>query len=105
MSRVREKCQETDQHCGSDLLNLVVSKGYSTKMPANTAVKRCFGHHEPGILNHFEQVVNTVSTEEAAQQVEAAQLSLRCITCHLGGEIYPIRVDKQGLLRVRFVQG
>jgi hypothetical protein len=53
---------------GSDLLNLVVAKGYLTKLLANEAVKSYIGRHEPEILTHLELVVNTVSMEEAVQQ-------------------------------------
>ena len=39
MSQVQEKYQATESSCGSDLLNLVVAKGYLTKLLANEAVK------------------------------------------------------------------
>ena len=54
-----------------DLLNLVVAKGYLTKLLTNEAVKSYIGRHEPEILTHLELVVNTVSMEEAVQQGEA----------------------------------
>lgn len=37
-------------------------------MLGNDAVKSRITRHEPGILEHFELVVNTVSMEEAVQQ-------------------------------------
>jgi hypothetical protein len=42
--------------------------GYLTKLLGNETVKRYIERHEPGILEHFELVVNTVSMEEAVQQ-------------------------------------
>jgi hypothetical protein len=71
MSQVQEKYQEAESNYGSDLLNLVVAKGYLTKLLANEAVKSYIGRHEPEILTHLELVVNTVSMEEAVQQQQA----------------------------------
>jgi hypothetical protein len=68
MSQVQEKYQEAESNYGSDLLNLVVAKGYLTKLLANEAVKSYIGRHEPEILTHLELVVNTVSMEEVVQQ-------------------------------------
>lgn len=68
MSQVQTHYKDAEQNYGSDLLNLVVAKGYLTKLLANEAVKRYLTRHEPEILSHFELVVNTVSMEEALQQ-------------------------------------
>ena len=68
MSQVQEKYQEAGSSYGSDLLNLVVAKGYLTKLLANGAVKSYIGRHEPEIMTQLELVVNTVSMEEAVQQ-------------------------------------
>ena len=45
MSPVQEKYQEAESSSGSDLLNLVVAKGYLTKLLANGAVKSYIGRH------------------------------------------------------------
>jgi hypothetical protein len=68
MSQVQSSYREAESTYGSDLLNLVVAKGYLTKLLANGAVKSYIGRHEPEILTHLELVVNTVSMEEAVQQ-------------------------------------
>ncbi len=68
MSQVHTQYQEAESSYGSDLLNLVVAKGYLTKLLGNEAVKSYITRHEPEILEHFELVVNTVSMEEAVQQ-------------------------------------
>lgn len=73
MSQVQEKYQEAESSYGSDLLNLVVAKGYLTKLLANGAVKSYIGRHEPEILTHLELVVNTVSMEEAVQQQQVPE--------------------------------
>lgn len=68
MSQVQTQYKDAEENYGSDLLNLVVAKGYLTKLLANGAVKSYIGRHEPEILTHLELVVNTVSMEEAVQQ-------------------------------------
>jgi ribosomal protein S12 len=49
-------------------LNLVLAKGFLTKLLTNESVKAFIGRNESEILEHFELVVNTVSMEEAVQQ-------------------------------------
>jgi len=68
MSQVQTQYKDAEENYGSDLLNLVVAKGYLTKLLGNEAVKSYITPHEPEILEHFELVVNTVSMEEAVQQ-------------------------------------
>ena len=68
MSQVQTQYKDAEQNYGSDLLNLVVAKGYLTKLVGNDAVKSFIFRHEPEILEQFELVVNTVSMEEAVQQ-------------------------------------
>ena len=68
MSQVEATYKEAENHYGSDLLNLVVAKGYLTKLLANAAVKSYIERKEPEILSHLELVANTVSLEEAVQQ-------------------------------------
>jgi len=67
MSQVQTQYKDAEQNYGTDLLNLVVAKGYLTKILANDAVKAFILKYEPEILSHFELVVNTVSMEEAVQ--------------------------------------
>jgi len=68
MSQVQTQYKDAEENYGSDLLNLVVAKGYLTKLLGNDAIKSYITRHEPEILEHFELVVNTVSMEEAVQQ-------------------------------------
>lgn len=67
MSKVQTQYKVAEQNYGSDLLNLVVAKGYITNLLSNEAVKIYILRHEPDILEQFELVVNTVSMEEAVQ--------------------------------------
>lgn len=70
MSQVQTQYKDAEQNYGSDLLNLVVAKGYLTKLLVNDAVKSYILRHEPEILEQFELVANTVSMEEALHQQE-----------------------------------
>ena len=67
MSQVQTQYKDAEQYYGSDLLNLVVAKGYMTKLLSNEAVNSYILRHEPDMLEQFELVVNTVSMEEAVQ--------------------------------------
>jgi hypothetical protein len=71
MRQVQATYKDAESNYGSELLNLVVAKGYLTKLLANAAVKSYIERREPEILSHFELVANTVSMEEAVQQQQA----------------------------------
>lgn len=73
MNQVQIQYKDAEQNYGSELLNLVVAKGYLTKLLANDAVKSFIERHEPDILEQFELVTNTVSMEEALQQQTDSQ--------------------------------
>ena len=78
MSQVQEHYKDAELNYGSDLLNLVLARGYLTKLLSNAAVRSFIERQEPEILEHFELVVNTVSMEEAVQQrqeVESTTIS------------------------------
>ena len=68
MSQVQVKYKQAEESYGSELLNLVVAKGYLKKVLENEAVHAYVGRHAPEILEHFELVLNTVSMEEAVEQ-------------------------------------
>ena len=74
MSQVHTQYKDAEQHYGSDLLNLVLAKGYLTKLLSNEAVNSYIDRHEPEILEHFKLVVNTVSMEEAVQEQQACNV-------------------------------
>ena len=80
--QVQTHYKEAESHYGSDLLNLVVAKGYLTKLLANRAVQSFIQRHEPEILKHFELVVNTVSMEEAVQQRNASDQLTEALDPH-----------------------
>jgi hypothetical protein len=68
MNQVQTQYQDAEKHYGSDLLNLMVAKGFITKLLANESVKHFIDCNDREILAHFELVINTVSMEEAVQQ-------------------------------------
>ncbi len=75
-NQVHTQYKDAENHYGSDLLNLVLAKGYLAKLLANQAVKAFVGQQAPEILGHFELVVNTVSMEEAVEQQQTVNVVL-----------------------------
>jgi hypothetical protein len=70
MSQVQEHYKDAELNYGSDLLNLVLARGYLTKLLANAAIRSFIERQEPEILEHCELVLNTVSMEEAIEQTQ-----------------------------------
>lgn len=70
MSQVQEKYKHAEENYGSELLNLVVAKGYLKKLMENEAVRSYVARHAPEILEQFDLVLTTVSMEEAVEQAE-----------------------------------
>ena len=68
MNQVQEKYKDAEKSYGSELLNLVVAKGYLTKLVGNEAVRYWLSRHAPEILEQFDLVINTTSMEEAMEQ-------------------------------------
>jgi ParB-like chromosome segregation protein Spo0J len=68
MNQVQEKYKDAEKSYGSELLNLVVAKGYLTKLVGNEAVRSWISRHAPEILEQFDLVINTTSMEEAMEQ-------------------------------------
>jgi ParB-like chromosome segregation protein Spo0J len=68
MNQVQEKYKDAEKSYGSELLNLVVAKGYLTKLVGNDAVRSWLSRHAPEILEQFDLVINTTSMEEAMEQ-------------------------------------
>jgi hypothetical protein len=73
MSQVQEKYKHAEENYGSELLNLVVAKGYLKKLMENGAVRSYVARHASEILEQFDLVLNTVSMEEAVEQAEREQ--------------------------------
>lgn len=70
MNQVQAKYKRAEESYGSELLNLVVAKGYLKKVLENEAVRAFVDRTAPEILEQFELVLNTISMEEAIEQSE-----------------------------------
>ncbi len=73
MNQVQTKYKDAEANYGSDLLNLVVAKGYLSKLTKNQAVREYLSRHYSEVLDTFELVVNTVSMEQAVHDEENDQ--------------------------------
>ena len=73
MNQVQAKYKRAEESYGSELLNLVVAKGYLKKVLENEAVRAFVGRNAPEILEQFELVLNTVSMEEAIEKAERGE--------------------------------
>ena len=67
MSQVQTQYKDAEANYGTDLLNLVVAKGYLSKLTGNSEVRQYLSQHYEDILDSFELVVNTVSMEQALE--------------------------------------
>jgi ParB-like chromosome segregation protein Spo0J len=67
MNQVQEKYKDAEKNYGSELLNLVVAKGYLSKMLGNEAVRAYISRHALESLEQFELVLNAVSIVEALE--------------------------------------
>jgi len=74
MSQVQEKYKHAEDNYGSELLNLVVAKGYLKKLMENEAVRSYVARHAGEILEQFDLVLKTLSMEEAVEQAERQEL-------------------------------
>ena len=68
MNQIHEHFKDAEMNYGSDLLHLVLARGYLNKLLSNAAIRGFIERQEPEILEHFELVLNTVSMEEAIEQ-------------------------------------
>jgi hypothetical protein len=64
MNQVQTKYKDAEQNYGSELLNLVVARGFLAKLLDNEAIQEFIGASEPEILAHFQMIVNAATIEE-----------------------------------------
>lgn len=64
MGNLQGQYKMVEQTYGQDVLNLVLAKGYLTKLLENQAVARYLRQREPEVLAEFEAIVQTVSIEQ-----------------------------------------
>lgn len=64
MSQVQTKYKDAEQSYGSELLNLVVARGFLAKLLENEAIQEFIGGAQPEILAHFQMIVSAATIEE-----------------------------------------
>ncbi|TRW95890.1 plasmid partitioning protein RepB C-terminal domain-containing protein [Candidatus Methylobacter oryzae] len=64
MSNLLGQYKLVEQNYGEDVLNLVLAKGYLSKLLENEHVVRYLHTHHPGVLVEFENIVQTVSLDK-----------------------------------------
>jgi ParB-like chromosome segregation protein Spo0J len=64
MSNLQERYKMVEQTYGEDVLNLVLAKGYLTKLLENKPVARYLRQRQPEVLAEFETIVQTVSLDQ-----------------------------------------
>lgn len=64
MSNVESQFKLLEQSYGQDILNLVLARGYLTKLIGNEAVIRFLTQRHADFLNEFSNIVNTTSLEK-----------------------------------------
>lgn len=68
MSLVQSRFRAIEQNYGTDVLNMVVTRGYISKLLANTAVTRFLKANDPDFLAEFRAIVATGFADDAAAQ-------------------------------------
>ena len=63
MSNLQGQYKMVEQTYGQDVLNLVLAKGYLSKLLENNSVARYLKLHQPDVLAEFEAIVKTVSLD------------------------------------------
>ncbi len=63
MFALQSHYKAAEQTYGEDTLNLVLAKGYVTKLLSNPHVERFLKQHEPAVLEEFESLVRAVSND------------------------------------------
>lgn len=64
MSNLQDQYKMVEQTYGQDVLNLVLARGYLTKLLENTTVCRYLTQRHPEVLEQFENIVATTSLEQ-----------------------------------------
>lgn len=64
MSNLQGQYKMVEQAYGQDVLNLVLARGYLTKLLGNPAVVRYLRQRQPEVLAEFEAIVQTVSIDQ-----------------------------------------
>lgn len=72
MANLQGQYKLVEQTYGQDVLNLVLARGYLTKLLGNRAVKRYLGQRHPEVLEQFANLIQTSSLESGGQTATTA---------------------------------
>lgn len=64
MGNLQEQYKMVEQSYGQDILNLVLARGYLSKIVDNTPVSRYLEQRHPEILNEFAGIIQAVSVDQ-----------------------------------------
>lgn len=64
MSNLQVQYKLVEQTYGQDVLNLVLAKGYLTRLLENESVRQYLVQHQSDLLGEFEAIVETVSLDQ-----------------------------------------
>lgn len=68
MSLVQSRFKAIEQSYGTDVLNMVIARGYVAKLLANPAVVKFLQVNYPDFLTEFRAIVSAASLEEGVGQ-------------------------------------
>jgi hypothetical protein len=66
MSNLQGQYKLVEQSYGSDMLNLVLARGYLVKMLENKSIARHLRQRQPEVLEQFQNIIETTSLEGVA---------------------------------------
>ena len=64
MGNLQEQYKLVEDSYGQDVLNLVLAKGYLTKLLQNNEISRYIQNAQPDVFTEFVTIVETVSLEK-----------------------------------------
>ena len=66
MSLVQSRFKAIEQSYGTDVLNMVLARGYVAKLLGNKAVVSYLRRNQPDFLDEFKAIIATASLDEEA---------------------------------------
>lgn len=66
MGNLQERYKLVEQGYGQDVLNLVLARGYLTRLLENQSVQRYLNLHQPDVLRELQNIVQATSLDGAA---------------------------------------
>lgn len=64
MGNLNEQYKLVEESYGQDVLNLVLAKGYISKLLDNSEISRFIKQSQPDVYNQFMNIIETVSLDK-----------------------------------------